>query len=106
MAKCKESAGVLYPHPCTRESTRNCGRCNKAICDLHSRQTGGGGFVCIACFRSAAPASGGAEDAFLLAAAVFADYDTGTVLRHRLNQAMLAADGGDLEAFETEFDGT
>ncbi|MBS2038677.1 hypothetical protein JST97_27095 [bacterium] len=105
MAKCKESAGVLYPHPCTRESTRTCGRCSKAICDLHSRQTGAGGVVCIACFRASTPVSTGGDDAFLLAAAVFSDYDTGTAVRRRLNQAMLASDG-DLEAFETEFDGT
>lgn len=42
----------------------------------------------------------------MLAAAVFSDYDTGTAVRRRLNQAMLSQDGGELEAFETEFDGT
>lgn len=106
MARCKESAGVLYPHPCTREGTVTCGRCNKSICQLHSREAGGGAIMCITCYRSFTPVTQDTDDAFLLSAAIFSDYDTSTVVRSRLNQAMLSADDNNQPDFETEFDGT
>jgi len=105
VAKCKESAGVLYPHPCTRESVNTCGRCGKLICGLHTRQAGGGAQVCISCHRAATPPSDSGGDALFLASMLFPDYDTGTAVRRRLNQAM-GDDGMPLDDFETEFDGT
>lgn len=108
MAKCKETAGVLYPHPCTRESTLSCSKCSKPICSLHSREIGGGS-LCIACFKQDPGRDPGlsATDPFLMAAVLYPDYDTGGSLR-RLRQATSSDAGlevGD-EAFETDFDGT
>ena len=104
MAKCKESAGVLYPHPCTRESTRTCGQCQKLICDLHSREIQQSLF-CITCYKKLPSASRLADDPFLMASTFFSDYDTGGFqTAARLNAAMSL--GSELEEFEGDFDGT
>ena len=108
MAKCKESAGVLYPHPCTREATLTCGACEKPICALHSRDSSAGRPICIACFKKIPNANPERQrtDPFLMATAYYPDYDTGGSSL-RLRSAMVSSDtGDDLDPFETDFDGT
>lgn len=104
MGKCKETAGVLFPHPCTREAVTNCGNCGLAICELHDREG-----RCIRCFRAETPTGDGLQeptDPFLLATSYYPDYDTGGSSAPRLRSAMSGeADLGD-EAFEGDFDGT
>ena len=106
MAKCKESAGVLYPHPCSREACLTCSSCQKPICSLHARDASGGPTVCISCFKKLPNRDRDVSDPFLMAAAYYPDYDTGGVSAPRLRAAMGSEVGGDIDAFETEFDGT
>lgn len=104
MGKCKETAGVLYPHPCSREATTSCGGCGRAICELHSRQVAAN-LLCISCFKKEPGTADRASDPFFLAQTYFPDYDTGGLASTRL-RAALGPDGQELEAFEGDFDGT
>lgn len=107
MGKCKETAGVLYPHPCTREATLTCASCQKAICSLHARDSRSGPAICIACFKKVPdPHRDAVSDPFLMAAAYYPDYDTGSVARSRLRQATGSEGGAEVGDFETDFDGT
>lgn len=107
MGKCKETAGVLYPHPCTREATMNCATCQKAICSLHARDSRSGPSICIACFKKIPdPSRDDTSDPFLMAVAYYPDYDTGSTGSLRLRQATGAGDGAEVGDFETDFDGT
>lgn len=107
MGKCKETAGVLFPHPCSRESSLRCGKCEKAICDLHSRQLHGGP-VCIGCYKQHAPRD--TNDPFLMSGIYFSDYDTATVGVAAVGAAGLytaMTSSENLEDnFESDFDGT
>lgn len=106
MGKCKESAGVLYPHPCTREATLTCSSCQKSICALHARNSASGPSICIGCFKKIPKDPDQARsDPFLMAAAFYPDYDTGGA-----SPLLRAATGleaaGEIDPFETDFDGT
>lgn len=106
MGKCKESAGVLYPHPCSREASLTCATCQKAICTLHARDSRSGPSICIACFKKIPdPDRDNTSDPFLMATAFYPDYDTGRRTAPGL-QAATGAEVGDIEGFESDFDGT
>jgi hypothetical protein len=104
MGKCKESAGVLYPHPCTRESSKVCSKCEKTICDLHTREVQAAVF-CITCYKKLPSSSRLVDDPFLMAALLFPDYDTGSAVGNSRLQAAMTS-GAALEDFEGDFDGT
>jgi len=105
MAKCKETAGVLFPHPCSRESTLSCSKCQRLICDLHARRDNTGD-VCISCFKQTQGRTGIASDPFLLSAVYFSDYDTGGTSVPSLHSSLGTGEGDLDEAFEGDFDGT
>lgn len=48
--RCKETSGILFNHPCERESTLNCAQCNKPICERHMRYAADKP-TCISCVR-------------------------------------------------------
>lgn len=50
MAKCQETAGLLFPTNCDQEATRRCTQCQKWVCDDHSRRLDSGDY-CIRCVR-------------------------------------------------------
>lgn len=110
MAKCKETAGVLFAHVCTQEATLSCVACSKPICEMHSRQLPSG-VTCIQCYKEQRrDQSGDGGDPFFMAAAFFPDYDTGGLSAPRLHRALQhQGDLSDLDddtVFEGDFDGT
>ena len=50
MSRCKETAGVLFKHPCDAEADSACVLCRKPVCAAHRR---GDGYQtrCISCLR-------------------------------------------------------
>ena len=50
MRRCRESAGVLFSHPCKQSATTTCSSCRKPICDAHARKTGDA-VRCVSCVR-------------------------------------------------------
>jgi len=48
--KCKETAGFLMSHPCTKTAVLTCAACGKDVCEDHSRETDEG-YACITCYK-------------------------------------------------------
>ena len=48
--KCKETAGFLISHPCTRQADLTCSTCGKDVCSEHARQVDDG-FACLSCYK-------------------------------------------------------
>jgi hypothetical protein len=49
-ARCAETAGFLFSHPCDRPPQGVCGACGKPICAEHTRLADGQS-VCVSCAR-------------------------------------------------------
>ena len=56
MTRCRETSGILFSHPCERQSQFNCVTCNKPICERHMRHAADKP-TCISCVRSHLKAS-------------------------------------------------
>lgn len=49
--QCSERSGFLFKHDCQKEGTKTCQRCNKQICENHSRYQGDT-LSCVSCLKA------------------------------------------------------
>ncbi len=50
-AKCNETAGFLFDHPCNAAADTECARCGRPVCDTHARDDDTGEPICISCAK-------------------------------------------------------
>lgn len=50
MSRCRETAGVLFKHPCKENAISQCARCHKPICARHTLGPSGQP-TCVDCLR-------------------------------------------------------
>ncbi|MBI3930257.1 MAG: hypothetical protein HY319_32270 [Armatimonadetes bacterium] len=78
MARCRETAGLLFSHPCKEDAAQNCARCQKPICPKHLRPWQGQNY-CIGCHKEAQRQSGqtggSLEDPYYYSSFYYSDYD-------------------------------
>lgn len=81
MARCKETAGFLFSHPCRRGDVARCGLCEKPICEKHVR-VHDGKRVCVSCHKEHNKATPGSQkeawrrdDPYYYSSFYYHDYD-------------------------------
>jgi hypothetical protein len=78
VARCRETAGFLFSHPCNRGDVARCKLCEKPICEKHVRALAGNR-VCVSCHKERTKADGQEDwmrdDPHYYSAYYYRDYD-------------------------------
>lgn len=75
MARCRETAGFLFAHPCSNSSTASCVECSKPICEQHKRIAANGTAMCLGCYKKSVSREQWREDPMLYSSYHYHDYD-------------------------------
>lgn len=78
MAKCRETAGFLFSHPCSESAGQQCSKCAKPVCAKHVRLWDQQPF-CVGCHkderRIAGQQQGDRDDPYYYSTFYYNDYD-------------------------------